>query len=289
MYLLYEFAHHEMPAQLSKALWQHNVSHRIVHADGKEQLWLLQPDQANQALALLEQWQLDPQSLDQIQPSRSSRRQKLAQEYAWYRSPMTIITLAVSALVAMVTGLGEYFDTVSWFTISSFEIVGDRIRFTPLSEVLAQGEYWRLLTPAFLHFGAAHLIFNSLWVWEVGRKLEQLLGSWIWLLFALSVSIASNVAQYLINGYPLFGGLSGLVYGLIGFAWVMPYLIKGWPTIISKPLMIFFIIWLVAGYTDIFAVIGLGSIANEAHLIGLVAGLVCAALYSLVYKVVKKP
>ena len=166
--------------------------------------------------------------------------------------------------------------------------MGNRIQFDPLAEVLSKGEYWRLLTPAFLHSGIAHLIFNSLWVWEVGRKLERLMGSLIWLAFAVFVSVVSNIGQYLINGYPLFGGLSGLVYGLIAFAWVMPYLIKGWPPIISKPLMIFFVVWLMAGYTDVFSALGLGNMANEAHLMGLVSGLVFAGVYSLLWKLIKQ-
>ncbi|MBM6550245.1 rhomboid family intramembrane serine protease [Marinomonas ostreistagni] len=285
MYLLYEFADHETPAKLSQALWQQDISHRIVTEQGKEQLWLLDPEQAHQALALLEQWQAAPDTLSKVSPKKRVRNHSFA---SWHRSPMTLATLIISAFVALITGAGEYLDMVSWFTISSFEIAGNQIRFARLTDVLAEGEYWRLLTPTFIHFGIAHLIFNGLWIWEVGRKLEQLMGSLLWLVFALLVSVASNIGQYLLNGYPLFGGLSGLVYGLIAFAWVMPYLVKGWPGIISKPLMVFFVLWLIAGYTDIFAVIGLGSMANEAHLIGLLAGLILAGIYSVGYKLLRK-
>lgn len=288
MLLIYEFAVNEQPQSFSQLLWQHRIGHRIVQANNHDQLWLINPDDAQQTLTLLELWQQDPSEAQNWSPT-APRRQAINPTFKdWHKSPVTIATLLIAALVALVTGLGEYLDTLSWFTISSFEILGNRIQFDPLSRVLDKGEYWRLLTPAFIHFGAAHLIFNALWVWEIGRKLERLMGSLAWLIFALTVSVASNIGQYLINGYPLFGGLSGLVYGLIGFAWVMPWLVRGWPIIISKTLMVFFVAWLILGYTDVFAMFGLGKMANEAHLLGLISGLACAGIYSVVWKLFKR-
>lgn len=287
MLLIYEFALNEQPQGFSKLLWQHRIGHRIVQANNRDQLWLINPDDAQQVLTLLKLWQQDPSEAQQLAsaPQRRAINPNLSD---WHKSPMTIATLLVAALVALVTGLGQYLDTLSWFTISSFEIIGNRIQFDPLSIVLDKGEYWRLLTPAFIHFGAAHLIFNAIWVWEFGRKLERLMGSLAWLIFAVTVSVASNIGQYLVSQYPLFGGLSGLVYGLIAFAWIMPWLIRGWPSIVSKPLMVFFMVWLVLGYTDVFAMFGLGKVANEAHLLGLISGLACAGIYSLVWKLLKR-
>lgn len=288
MVLLYEFAVNESPEPLSKILWQQRIGHRIVQSNNRDQLWVLDPSDTHKAMEILQLWQHSPD--EDLELPEAPKRQKSSSPVfqQWHKSPMALAFIVLSCLVAVITGLGEYLDTISWFTISSFEVMGNRIQFDPLAEVLSKGEYWRLLTPAFLHFGIAHLIFNSLWVWEVGRKLERLMGSLIWLTFAVFVSVVSNIGQYLINGYPLFGGLSGLVYGLIAFAWIMPYLIKGWPPIISKPLMIFFVVWLMAGYTDVFSALGLGNMANEAHLMGLVSGLVFAGVYSLLWKLIKQ-
>ncbi len=287
MLLIYEFASNEDPASLSKVLWKQGISHRILQSDHGNQLWLLDPKQSHGAMAILESWQHDPHADFMVHDTQTvSKPSRLLAD--WHMSPLTIALLAATFAVAVITGLGEYLENVGWFTISSFEVLGNRIRFYPLEEVLAQGEYWRLFTPALIHFGAAHLIFNALWVWDLGRKVERLIGSVAWLLFTLSVSVVSNVGQYLINGSPLFGGLSGLVYGLVGFAWLMPILVKGWPKIISKPLMVFFTAWLVLGYTDVFAMLGLGNMANEAHLIGLMSGLILAGVYSLYFKVFKR-
>ncbi|WP_425640889.1 rhomboid family intramembrane serine protease [Marinomonas gallaica] len=288
MVLIYEFAANEHPQNVSKLLWQQRISHRIVQASGHDQLWILDPSDSEQALNILQLWQHDPDVTLSESDSPKVKKSRLNSFQDWHKSPMTLALLILTSVVGLVTGLGDYLDTLEWFTISSFDIIGNRIQFDPLSEVLAKGEYWRLITPALIHFGAAHLIFNALWVWEVGRKIERLMGSFVWLIFAVFVMIASNVGQYLINGYPLFGGLSGLVYGLVGFAWVMPVLIHGWPVIISKPLMAFFIVWLLIGYTDVLSVFGLGSVANEAHLLGLVSGLAFAGFYSVIWKLFKK-
>ena len=49
-------------------------------------------------------------------------------------------------------------------------------------------------------------------------------------------------------------------------------------------LMVFFLVWLVLGYTSVLAMIGLGNVANTAHLAGLIAGLVLAWVYWLFTK-----
>lgn len=286
MLLIYEFTEGEDPASLSKVLWKYGIGHRIMQGNGRNQLWLVNPAQSHDAMAILQSWQASPDT--DITPARPVRKSSSSFFVGWRRSPVTIVVLLLSFFVALLTGLGEYLDIVSWFTITSFDIVGNRIRFLPIEEVWAQGEYWRLLTPAFLHFGAAHLIFNSLWVWDIGRRVERLIGSLGWLCFAVIVCVVSNVGQFVINGYPLFGGLSGLVYGLVGFAWLAPILVSAWPEIISKPLMVFFAAWLVLGYTDILASFGLGNMANEAHLLGLISGLVLAAVFAGYHRLFKR-
>ena len=124
-----------------------------------------------------------------------------------------------------------------------------------------------------------HIVFNALWVWDVGRRLERMIGSLAWIVGVIVIAIFSNILQFEIDSNPLFGGLSGVVYGLIGFAWLLPILRKDWPVIVSKPLMIFFMVWLGIGYTQIPESLGLGSIANTAHTIGLFAGLALSLVY----------
>ncbi|MEO9656403.1 rhomboid family intramembrane serine protease [Marinomonas sp.] len=284
MFPIYRFKPDADPAVLSRFLWQQKIAHRIEFSNGHNELWLVNAQNQAYAVEIITAWE-SGEDLSQIvssasaKPIRKASSKSLVGFYLTY--PATITTIALAAIVAFVTQLGADLTSVAYFSISPFEVFGSQVRFLPLEEVLAQGDYWRLLSPAFLHFSLLHFIFNVLWVWDVGRKIEHLLGSFLWAVGVLVTALLSNVLQYEINGNPLFGGLSGVVYGLIGFAWLTPLLHPRWPRLISKQLMVFFVVWLGIGYTQIPEMVGLGSIANTAHTIGLVTGLILSGLYCL--------
>ncbi|NLQ16336.1 rhomboid family intramembrane serine protease [Marinomonas sp. M1K-6] len=285
MYFVYQFKETEDPKGLSEALWRHKVAHQIIAKQGSAELWVLDPGQLPAAEQLISIWQDDPALLQQAQPAAVtgvSSRNKLFSQLKI--APVTSLLLLLTLLVALITQLGADIKTVGYFAISPFDIRNGHIYFYDLAEVFSKGEYWRFFTPALLHFSVLHLIFNTLWVWDIGRKLEGLLGSMWWSIGVVIIAVLSNVLQYQISAYPLFGGLSGVVYGLIGFAWLLPILSKRWPTIISKPLMVFFTVWLAIGYTPFPEMLGLGSIANTAHSIGLLSGLVLGVVYWLATK-----
>ncbi|MBJ7538162.1 rhomboid family intramembrane serine protease [Marinomonas transparens] len=284
MYLVYQFDINEDPELLSQTLWRLKILHRVINSKGRNELWVT--DQVHQDVVkqLVQVWKDDPDSLLNLSPSltSSSGRQSSNLMMQIKAAPATIVVLAAAFFIALISQLGSDLSIVAYFTISPIQVFGTQIRFFSLANVLSQGEYWRLATPALLHFSVMHIVFNALWVWEIGKKLERLLGSIIWSVGVLIIAIVSNVLQYQMSGNPLFGGLSGVVYGLIGFAWLTPIIVKAWPLIISKQLMIFFVVWLAIGYTPFPEMVGLGSIANTAHTIGLVAGLVLSGVYWLV-------
>ncbi|QRV24018.1 rhomboid family intramembrane serine protease [Marinomonas foliarum] len=285
MYFVYQFKETEDPKGLTEALWHHKVAHQILFKDGHNELWVLDPSQLPTVEQLMTIWKGDPALLQQAQPATVTRIATKGGILSQLKlSPVTTILLLLTLLVAVITQLGGDIKTVGYFSISPFEIRNGHIYFYDLSEVLSKGEYWRIFTPTLLHFSVLHIVFNTLWIWEVGSKLERILGSIIWSVGVVIIAVLSNVLQYEISGYPLFGGLSGVVYGLIGFAWLLPILNKRWPIIISKQLMLFFIIWLGVGYTPFPEMIGLGSIANTAHTIGLLSGLVLGVVYWLTTK-----
>ncbi|RCX02488.1 rhomboid family intramembrane serine protease [Marinomonas foliarum] len=285
MYFVYQFKETEDPKGLTEALWHHKVAHQILFKDGHNELWVLDPSHLPTVEQLMTTWKGDPALLLQAQPATVTRIATKGGILSQLKlSPVTTILLLLTLLVAVITQLGGDIKTVGYFSISPFEIRNGHIYFYDLSEVLSKGEYWRIFTPTLLHFSVLHIVFNTLWIWEVGSKLERILGSIIWSVGVVIIAVLSNVLQYEISGYPLFGGLSGVVYGLIGFAWLLPILNKRWPIIISKQLMLFFIIWLGVGYTPFPEMIGLGSIANTAHTIGLLSGLVLGVVYWLTTK-----
>jgi len=288
MYFVYQFKEAEDPKGLTEALWHHKVAHQIISKQGNNELWVLDPSQRATVEQLMAIWKDDPSLLQQTRPTLSSNvssKQRIF--YQLKLAPITIGLLVVTLLVAALTKLGSDFAMVGYFSITPFDIKNGHVYFYGLSEVFSKGEYWRFFTPTLLHFSVLHIVFNTLWIWEIGRKLERLLGSFFWSVGVLIIAVSSNVLQYKISGYPLFGGLSGVVYGLIGFAWLSPFLIKRWPIIINKPLMIFFVAWLAVGYTPLPEMLGLGSIANTAHSIGLLTGLMLSVVYWLASKLRK--
>lgn len=134
---------------------------------------------------------------------------------------------------------------------------------------LQQG--WRWFTPGWLHFSGSHLVFNLIWVWYLLGPLELKLGRVMAVSLTLLVLFFSNLLQFMLVGAN-FGGLSGLVYGLFGFYWICGLLKPTWGLHISTGLIGFMLIWLLIGFFDLLWI----SMANWAHLAGLITGMLCA-------------
>ena len=130
---------------------------------------------------------------------------------------------------------------------------------------------WRFISPAFLHFSVLHITFNLLWWWQLGGMIEKQQGKQRLALIFIFSAIASNLAQYFLVG-PYFGGLSGVVYALVGYTWLYGRLNKQSLVNLSDSMFGFLLVWLVLGFVDILPV----NVANYAHLVGLIAGLVIA-------------
>lgn len=125
----------------------------------------------------------------------------------------------------------------------------------------------RLIGPAFFHFSWLHIVFNTMWWWQLGGSIEKALGKATLINLLLISAIVSNVGQYLVSGSN-FGGLSGVVYALVGFVWWFGYLAPERGLSLSKPLVGFLLFWLVLGFVDLLPV----NVANTAHLLGLLSG-----------------
>ena len=112
-----------------------------------------------------------------------------------------------------------------------------------------------------------------MWWWQLGGAVEKALGKGVLLHLLLLSAMSSNVGQYLVSGAN-FGGLSGVVYGLVGFVWWMGWLAPEKGLFLSKPLVGFLLFWLLLGYADVLPI----NMANTAHLLGLISGCLLALL-----------
>lgn len=189
-------------------------------------------------------------------------------------APISVALILLSALGALLVAVDSDISIVRWL---SFQDVHQYL-FVPLNESLASGQIWRLITPAFLHFGILHVLFNSLWVWDLGRRLELLLGKKTYILFFVMTAAFANIAQYLWSANTLFGGMSGVVYALVGFIIVSHRLSPNRLTAVSPALLGFMLLWLVLCMTGVVDYFIGGKVANAAHVGGLLAGCIFAAL-----------
>jgi len=188
------------------------------------------------------------------------------------KMPVVVVLILLSIVGSAIVDWG--FPLIHWFTFQDFELFGDSISFDTADMAMAKGQYWRLITPIFLHFGIFHVAFNSVWMWELGRRVEPLAGSMHILMVVLLMALASNIAQYLWSGPSLFGGMSGVVYGLLGYVWMRNKVAPRPILALPSGLLVFMLVWLFAGMTGLIDLLVSGSIANAAHAAGLVSGMV---------------
>ncbi len=258
--------------ELSDYLRARGLQHRITEEQGQQCLWVLDERVVPALQEFLNQYtqgDIRLESAPVAEPPVYSQP-SLAQQAV--QVPVVILLILLSALGAFLVESNS--QLVYWFSFQEFTTT----RIVPLADSLAAGEVWRLLTPIFLHFGIFHVLFNSLWMWDLGRRLEYLMGAWSFLLFVVITGITSNFVQYIWSDSPAFGGMSGVVYALVGFVAVRQR-IAPHPLVAVPPALIgFMLFWLVLCMTGVVDYFISGSVANAAHLGGLVAG----AVYALV-------
>ena len=136
--------------------------------------------------------------------------------------------------------------------------------------LVADGDYWRLLTSAFLHNGLLHLAFNMYALYLFGPFVERALGTARFIVAYLTVAVGGSIFVYLITD-PIVGtaGASGAIYGLLAMALV--FLLKAKQDV--RTLLVLLAI-------NAFISVAGARISWEAHLGGFVAGLILGAVFA---------
>jgi membrane associated rhomboid family serine protease len=126
---------------------------------------------------------------------------------------------------------------------------------------IADGEYYRLLTSMFLHYGLLHLALNMWALWVLGRELESSLGPGRFLTLYLLSGLGGSVAAYVFAPEAMSAGASGAIYGLFAALFVVFRRLNRDTSAIITVLVI-----------NLIFSLSVRSISLEAHLGGLVTG-----------------
>ncbi|HUD48088.1 MAG TPA: rhomboid family intramembrane serine protease [Candidatus Baltobacteraceae bacterium] len=181
----------------------------------------------------------------------------------WRRSdvaPLTLFLIGASVVVTLFAGLNPSLPNVRWLLISE-----GAPGFLP---EVQSGQIWRLITPIFIHFGPTHLIFNMIILYDLGRLIEIAQGTKRLALLVVLIGIGSNVGQYLIGG-PFFGGMSGVLYGMVGYIWLRSHSDPSSGLMISPMTLGVMLVWF---FLCLFGIIP--GVANGTHAVGLVMGMI---------------
>ncbi|WXL24417.1 rhomboid family intramembrane serine protease [Ectopseudomonas mendocina] len=252
------------------------VPHRVAEEAGEQVVWVPDETLAEHVRELYARYPQGDQAISAAideattHGAAQSTRAGFVQQLA--ASPMTAAVLVITLLSALVTMLGDNLDTVRWLSFVDFQVQGQYIYFATLEHTLSSGQWWRLLTPMFIHFGILHLAMNTLWYWELGRRIEWQQGRLMLLGLSLLFSLAANFAQHLYGGPSLFGGLSGVLYGLLGHCWIYQRIAPNNAYRLPPGVLVMMLVWLLICMTGVFELLQFGAIANAAHVGGLVAG-----------------
>lgn len=232
-------------------------------------IWVVDEERVDESRALLSRFRSMPDAEEFYQASaaaaerrrgeeqESRKEEKLLKRSAAFPRLMrggglTMGLLILCVVAALATKLGQDPIWTGWLLISMEKVSG--------------GQFWRLFTPVFLHFSLWHLLFNLLWLQDLGTVLEVKIGTWRFAAVVAGVALVSNLAQYAAGGAG-FGGMSGVVYGVFGYLWIRGKRDFRFGLVIAPMTSGLLLVFLALGIFGL-----LGPTANAAHFSGLLVG-----------------
>lgn len=196
-------------------------------------------------------------------PTMPSLHEILRQRVAQVPITKVILALNIMVFVAMLLGGAGF-----WHSPNIIQLNWGA-NFAPATQ---NGEWWRLFTAMFLHFGVVHLSMNMLALWDCGRLVERMYGHlWFAIIYVLS-GLAGNLFSLVMHGnQAISGGASGAVFGIYGalivFLWLQRKLLD------PREFRLFF--GTAVGFSIVTIALGfvISGIDNYAHIGGFVAGI----------------
>jgi hypothetical protein len=111
------------------------------------------------------------------------------------RAPATFLLIVVTSVCFLLFYPAQWVGMLELFNFVPFRSAGGYVAFGDMND-----EWWRLVTPTFIHFGWLHVVFNCLWLWEFGQRIEHRLGAINVLGLYGVTAMVSNYCQYLWEG-----------------------------------------------------------------------------------------
>lgn len=186
----------------------------------------------------------------------------------WSRRPVfTYIFLGINILIFLLMSLAG--GSMNEPTLLGFG--------AKQNSAIDNGQWWRFITPIFIHIGLIHLFFNSYALWMVGPQVEKLYGPARFVLLYVGTGVAGVAASYFYNPGVPSAGASGAIFGLFGVLLVFGLRYRNsippfFKRAVGTGVLPVIIINLIIGFTMS------QFIDNSAHLGGLLAGAALAAM-----------
>lgn len=286
------------------------------------QIWIQDEDRIDEASAIFAEFEKDPTNRKFDAPEPEPEPEETAIEEPTedrpthrYKTHLTHFLIALCALISLLTYMqsrgspdlvpiqaelmydlpsgNAYWQGFYGWVVAKLKGENPATVEGPLFGKIREGEIWRLVTPCLLHKDILHILFNMLWLWYLGRPIEQRIGPFRMLLFSIIVGVMTNTLQYLMSG-PYFVGYSGIVMGLAGFIWmrerIAPW--EGYP--LNRSTILFLLIF-------VFAILGLQifsffvetftkysfapNIANTTHIAGAIIGAILGRFHYFAQRV----
>ena len=138
--------------------------------------------------------------------------------------------------------------------------------FASYGPFVKMGDYYRLISAAFMHANIAHLIFNMYALWIIGMQLESFIGKWRYLVVYLFSAISGSLLSVIVTPNAVSVGASGAIFGLLGALLYFGYHYRVYlGTFIKSQIIPLIVINLLLGFM-------VPGIDNAAHIGGLIGG-----------------
>src|SRR5947207_4569586 len=133
---------------------------------------------------------------------------------------MALIAINVGVYLAELAGGGTVSGTSNWI-FDHGSLITTAVYSNGTLAGVAHGEWWRLVTAAFLHYGPLHLAINMYSLFFAGTLLEHVIGRWRFLLLYVGSGIAGSAGAILLSPNSVTVGASGAIFGILGALFVL--------------------------------------------------------------------